>query len=341
MRILLLRRQKRKRKALRNDGRCKRITLREEELCGKIKKLVFSRKQKGLKVMRKFFAVALIFCMGCCFGCAKKSKEAVVAAVNGKEITLAKLDEKIEKMPEQYQAFASRHKKEVVEEMIAEQLLYEEAKKRRIDRDPEIRELMDEAVKKVLISKLIEDETKKSIPVSEDDIKSHYQEYKDRYMVPERIRASHILTNTEEEAQRAQEELRAGADFAEVAKRCSKDLTRDRGGDLGYFKRGQMIPEFERACFNLNVGEVSGVVKTRFGYHIIKVTDRKSATYHKFEDVEEGIRALISRQRQREKLEQFIKGLKDKAKIKINDKLLIAAPAEEEEAAQANSEQER
>lgn len=279
--------------------------------------------------MKRFFVAVLVLCIGCCFGCAKKPKQDVVATVNGKEITMTMVDDRIEKMPEQYQAFVSKHKREMVDEMLTEQLLYEEAKRRKIGYDPEVKELMDEAIKRVLISKLVEGETEKSIPVSEDDTRNYYEEHKDLYVLPERIRASHILTNTEEEARKAQEELKSGADFTEVAERYSKDLTKDRGGDLGYFKRGQMIPEFENACFNLSVGETSDVVKTRFGYHIIKVTDRQPATYRKFEDAKEMIRALISRERQREKLDELIKSLKDKAKIKINDKLLAPASAEE------------
>lgn len=294
-------------------------------------KLIISKiiERSRLK-MKRFLAIVLIFCVVYSSGCSRKPKEEVAAVIDGKEVTVAMIDERIEKMPEQYRAFATKHKKEVLDEMIAEQLLYQEARKRKLNEDPDIKELMDEAVKKVLLSKLVEDETKKSIPVSDDDVKKHYQENKEHYIIPERVRASHILINSEVEARKAQEELKAGADFAEVAMRYSKDLTKDRGGDLGYFKRGQMIPEFEKVCFDLKIGEVSDLVKTRFGYHLIKLTDRKSATYRDFEDVKERVGALLSRERQKQRLDDLIKGLKDKAKVKIDDKVFAAAPAEAE-----------
>jgi len=90
------------------------------------------------------------------------------------------------------------------------------------------------------------------------------------------VRASHILVVTEKEAKQVKARLDRGEDFAEVAKEVSKCPSAARGGDLGFFGRGAMVPEFEKAAFALEVGEVSGPVKTQFGWHIIMVTDKKS-----------------------------------------------------------------
>lgn len=263
-------------------------------------------------------------------GCAKKVDKDLVAVVNGKEITMMMLDEKIENLPEQYKAFASQYKKEVVDEMIVEQLIYEEAKRRRIDHDPEVKELIDEAAKKIIISRVIDDEMKKVSPISEDDLKAYYEENKDRYMNPEVVRASHILTSTEEEAMEAMKALSTDVDFEKAAKRFSNDLTKDRGGDLGYFKRGQMIPEFEKVVFSLRVGDMSGVVKTRFGYHIIKLTDYKAATYRDYEEVKENIEIILSRERQEERFKEFADTLRSKASIEINEEFLSAGTKGEE-----------
>lgn len=279
--------------------------------------------------------LVIICCISCIIGCAKKPKNEICAVVNGKNITMSMVDKKITNLPQYYQAFATAHKKEVLDDMVIEQLLYEEARKRNLEHNPEVRELINEAGKKILISKLIDDETMRSAPVSEDDIKTHYEQHKDQYLIPEMVRASHILANTEEDAKRLLEELNKGRDFAELAKQSSKDLTKDRGGDLGYFRKGQMIPEFEKACFSLKVGETSDIVKTRFGYHIIKLTDRKEALYRSLEEVKENIRTLISRDRQREKFEALVKKLKDRSKIKINDKLFAPPATEKKEAAAA------
>jgi peptidyl-prolyl cis-trans isomerase C len=274
--------------------------------------------------MRRWFIVTVILCTGLVFGCTRKPKEDVIASVNNKLITVSMLENKIENLPQYYQAFAAQHKKEVVDELIIEELLYEAAKKRKLDKDPDMRQLIADARRKILISRVIEDETKKSAPVSEDDVREHYEQNKEKYMIPEMVRASHILTSTEEEAYQAKGELERGADFAAVANEYSKDLTKDRGGDLGYFKKGQMIPEFESAAFNLNIGQISDVIKTRFGYHIIKLIDRKPAAYRGFDEVADEIRVSIMRDRQRQSFDAFAAQLREQADIKINQGALEA-----------------
>jgi len=278
--------------------------------------------------MRFVFVILLVLSVASITGCAKKSTGEVVATVNGKDITMSMVDDKIENLPSHYQAFAAQHKKEVVDEMITEELLYIEAKKRKLQNDSEVKALMDEAIRKVLISKVIEDEAKKSVPVSDDDVKTYFEQNKERYLVPEMVRASHILTSTEEEAKKAQDELNAGVDFTEVAKKYSKDLTKDRGGDLGYFKKGQMIPEFEKTAFSLEINQISDIIKSRFGYHIIKLSDRKPATYREFSEVKDNIRNLLTRNNQRKAFDEFANNLKNKAYIEIKEELLISPKPE-------------
>ena len=93
-------------------------------------------------------------------------------------------------------------------------------------------------------------------------------------MAPQ-ARASHILVKTEDEATRLLKRINDGEDFAEVAKRFSKCPSGKKGGDLGYFGKGQMVPEFETVCFSHDKGAIVGPIRTEFGFHIIKVTDRK------------------------------------------------------------------
>ena len=270
------------------------------------------------------FLVIMILSISMASGCAKKSAVDVVATVNGVPITVTMLETKIEKLPQYYQTFAVGHKNEIVNEMIVEELLYNEAKKRKLDRDPDIKNLINDATKKILISMIVEEQVKKSAPVSEDDVKAYYEDNKEKYVVPEMIKASHILTSTQEEAEKAKGELDRGAEFAAVAQEYSKDLTKDRGGDLGYFSKGQMIPEFEKTAFGLNIGQTSGIIKTRFGYHIIKLTDRKPAVYQSFDDVKDTIMTSIIRDSQRKSFDEFTNKLKDKAKISIDDKLVAS-----------------
>lgn len=89
------------------------------------------------------------------------------------------------------------------------------------------------------------------------------------------VKASHLLVKTEEEAKRIKEEILNGKEFAKAAKEVSLCPSGQNGGDLGYFSKGQMVKEFEDAAFSMNVGEISDPIKTQFGYHLIKLTDKK------------------------------------------------------------------
>ena len=146
------------------------------------------------------------------------------------------------------------------------------------------------------------------MPVAEVDdtaLRGYYAQNRDRFEVPDRIRASHILFMTdgeaeeelkesEAEAAKVLEEVRAGADFAARARRYSEDPgTADKGGDLGWVTRGQMVPDFEKQAFLLEAGQVSDVIKTEYGFHIIKVHERQSAQIQSFEEVREEIRAEL------------------------------------------------
>lgn len=270
----------------------------------------------------KYFILLLSIIITYTAGCAKiaPGKE-VVAVVNREKITMAMLDEKIDELPEYYQAAATRHKKEILDDLIVEKLLFEEAKRRKFHKDKEVRQLINKAAKKILIAKLLEAETSPKRPVSDEGVEQYYNQHKDQYLIQERVKASHILLSTEEEAKTVLDELKAGADFGEMAKKYSKDLTKDRGGDLGYFQRGQMIPEFEKVCFELAPGQMSSIVKTRFGYHIIKVTDKLPSKYKELSEVKEKIRTRLIEQTKQEQFGDFVKSLKNRAKITVKEEV--------------------
>lgn len=115
------------------------------------------------------------------------------------------------------------------------------------------------------------------IKITEEEIVSYFEENKADFDQEEQVQASHILVEDEETAKEVKRLLDEGGDFATLAKDYSTDGAAQYGGDLGYFGRGEMVEEFEAAAFSLAIGEISDPVKTQFGYHIIKVTDRKEA----------------------------------------------------------------
>jgi parvulin-like peptidyl-prolyl isomerase len=152
----------------------------------------------------------------------------------------------------------------------------------------------------------------KDIKISDDKMKDYYAVNKKNYEKPERVKASHILIRpdasptsptglTDEGAKKMAEDvlakLKAGQDFATLAKKYSADPgSGNKGGDLGWFSKGQMVPEFEKAAFALGKGATSGLIKTQFGYHIIKVTDKDKGFEATFDKVKDKIKAELEKQ---------------------------------------------
>jgi len=175
--------------------------------------------------------------------------------------------------------------------------------------------------------KLLEKEMEGKVEkVTEESAKSYYDENIKQFTNEEQAKASHILLDTrgKDEAGKAEAKTKAedllkqvkdGGDFAAIAKANSSCPSSAKGGDLGYFEKGRMVPEFSQAAFALKVGEVSDIVETQFGYHIIKLTDRKEAGVLKFEDEKDNIiEKLISNQK-REFAGKFIQSVKSEAKV--------------------------
>ncbi len=132
------------------------------------------------------------------------------------------------------------------------------------------------------------------IEISEEDMKAYFEENKESLGEAEEVKASHILVESEETAKEVKAKLNDGGDFAELAGEYSTDQgSKDSGGELGYFGRGRMVPEFEEVAFSTKTGEISDIVKTSHGYHIIKVEDKKEAKEATFEDSKEEIKDIL------------------------------------------------
>src|SRR5262249_37268829 len=142
------------------------------------------------------------------------------------------------------------------------------------------------------------------VKVSDDELRQYFEQHKDEYTLPERVKAQHILFKTQgktpEEIEKIKEKARGvlerakkGEDFGALAKQFSEDSTAASGGDLGDFGRGQMVPEFERSAFGLGVGAISDLVQTQFGIHIIKVNGKQERRERSFDELKEAIRPIV------------------------------------------------
>jgi len=179
------------------------------------------------------------------------------------------------------------------------------------------------------INKMVEAEVAAQTAPSDLQIREFYDKNPEKFKQDEAVRASHILFRVDEnadaatkkkamdQAQAVLKEARAGADFAELAKKHSADGSAQQGGDLNFFTKGQMVPQFDQAAFSMKPGEISDIVTTQFGYHIIKVTDRRPASTVPFEQVSARIKDFLTEQQKQKKADDFIQSLKQKAKIEV------------------------
>lgn len=188
-------------------------------------------------------------------------------------------------------------------------------------------ELRKELAKQMTKYQFEQDQFGDQTEVDASEVKAFYEDNPGQFEQPEQVRASHILVKvaedaSEDEKQTAREKLldakqriENGEEFSEVAREVSEGPSSERGGDLNYFGRGQMVPEFEEAAFNMEVGELSDIVKTSFGFHLIKKTDEKSATTVPFEEVEGDIRTHLERVKLQDAKKAFLDDKKQDAEI--------------------------
>ena len=173
------------------------------------------------------------------------------------------------------------------------------------------------------LDRLLQRLTAKVQPPKYKDVGDYYKKYKEQFLLPEMIRAAHIVKNvddkTDEQAalaamHEAEAELKRGVAFEEVADRYSDCA--GNGGDLGYFPRGEMVDEFDDVVFALGPNEKSGVFRTGFGFHIAKCYDRKPAGYRSLSEVRQDIERMLHGERKERALEQYVDNLKAKADIR-------------------------
>ena len=187
---------------------------------------------------------------------------------------------------------------------------------------------LDGVGKDLAIKAYVEQHIFKEMQVSDGELKKIFDESPERFSKPAEVHARHILlkvkpdakpeedAQAKERAEKIRQEAKQGnTPFDELAKKHSEGPSKEKGGDLGYFSKNQMVPAFGEAAFALQPGEISDLVKTRFGYHIIKVEDKRGGGKSNFEEVKEQVKFAVLAKKQREALEGHLKELRDKNKV--------------------------
>ncbi|MEJ6952509.1 peptidylprolyl isomerase [Natronospora cellulosivora (SeqCode)] len=155
------------------------------------------------------------------------------------------------------------------------------------------------------------------IALDDEAVENYYNENIEEFNRDEEVEASHILVETAEKAEEVMVKLNNGADFADMAREYSTDGSANQGGTLGSFARGVMIPEFENVAFEMEVGEISDIVETQFGYHIIKVTGSTEAGIVTLEEAREDIERVLLHQKEADAINSYIENLEEQADIEI------------------------
>lgn len=244
--------------------------------------------------------------------------DAVVAKVGNLEITQSELDLAVANLDPQLSQLPDEQKKvAALSGAIDVKLLAGNAEGEGLKDDPEFKKRMDFIADRELHNLYF----KKHVvdAVTEDEVKARYEKEIAALPKQEEVRARHILVKTEDEAKAIIADLDAGKDFVELAKAKSTDPNKSEGGDLGYFTKGRMVPEFEEAAFAMEKGSYSKTpVKTQFGFHVIKIEDKRDAAPPAYETVAQQVRQLVMR----DKYLEIIEKAKADQKVEILDEAL-------------------
>jgi peptidyl-prolyl cis-trans isomerase C len=285
-----------------------------------------------MRMARRVLFWGSIFLLTLQLGCEKPGKKELganeLARVNNVSISLEEFRQMSEKQPLEgkmrllnekgLRGFLDNY-------VITREVLYQEGKQKGLDRKKEIVAKVEDFKKAMVIDALLEEVLKGKGEVSESEIQKYYKENEDRFTEPREIKIRHIVVNSEPVLKEVLTKLSRGESFEKLASTYNVDKSREDGGDLGFIRRGQLAPsfaQFEEAAFSLRKkGEVSEVVKTPFGYHLIQLIERRGTALRPFDQVKEQIRFFLQEKKKQDAYLEYVKETKSRAKIIVNEKL--------------------
>ncbi len=237
--------------------------------------------------------------------------EKILATVNGKAITEADVDAFIAGMGQRGQAYQNpQGKTMVLEQLINKSLLVLDATRNLYERDPEFKAQL-QRVKEDLLANYAIEKAVRDVRIKDEDIQKYYEENKEQFKQGATVNASHILVGSEEKANELLAKIQAGdMTFEDAARQHSTCPSGKEGGNLGDFGRGQMVPEFDEACFSMEIGELRGPIKTQFGYHLIRLNSKGDAKDLSFAQVKDQLREKLLADKQQAAYQSKINQLK-------------------------------
>ncbi|CDM67356.1 peptidil-prolyl cis-trans isomerase [Clostridium bornimense] len=243
----------------------------------------------------------------------------ILAQIDDKVITESEIDSALKQLPQEQAMYFNTPdgRAQLLEQLVNFEVFLKYAKENNIEEEEEFKTQLKRVKEEILVqymySKIMREAT-----VEEKELEDYYNVNKDTFTEGESVRAKHILVATEDEALKVKKEIEEGLSFEEAAQKYSTCPSNVSGGDLGFFHAGQMVPEFEKAAFEAEIGDVTEPVQTQFGFHLVKVEEKKPAVVKSFEEVKDVIRKNILTDRQRYKVASKADELRKAYNVTIN-----------------------
>lgn len=258
----------------------------------------------------------------------EKQADPVWAMVNGVPITQSQLEPLVNNYRERSKkdTVGKEEKLKILHGAITRRLILQQKESDDIRKEERVVRQVKEFEDKLVVSAFLRKYVGTHLTVTDEEIKEYYQQNLYKFASPPKVKARHILLRNRKEAEQVLAKLRAGEDFAKLAKEYSIDLpTAREGGTMGIMEKGKALPELDRALFIMNVGEKSDIVETRFGFHILTVDEIITTQYRPIDEVSESIKKAITLQKEAEAFEEMYANMAKKAKIEIFEDRVQAA----------------
>ena len=289
-----------------------------------------------------FFSGVMVLCLSIAITTAVQAKEeeknGVIAQVGPYKLTVKDFEAQVKSLPPQFQMAIASNKQfrdNFLERWVQVTLMGLKAREMKLDQDPAVKKRLEDLKNALLAQEFSRRYIENKVKVSDEEVRAYYEKHKDQYKQEAQVKARHILIKVPaggdekawEEAKKKAMDIKKmaekGEDFGELAKKYSNDPgTKDRGGELGYFGKGRMVPEFEKVAFSLKPGEISDPVKTIFGWHLIQVEDVKAPQAKPFDEVENSVRQRVLQEKRQKELDKLLEDVKKRYQVKINKEVL-------------------
>jgi len=253
------------------------------------------------------------------------SEDEVVAVVNGAPIHHVQLEPLIAEYKKQSKKtqVSAEDKIQLLKNLIRRNLILQQDFTQNLRKSKDISNRVKEYEDKLVLEAYIKQHVVDFLTVSEEEAKQYYLKNLHQFASPPKVKASHILLRTETDAKQVLEKLQAGASFTELAKQYSIDLPMAfEGGSMGTITKGRTLPQLEETLFVLNEGEFSGIVKTQFGWHILRVDEKIPAQYIPYEEVRDRIKVILKREKEARAYDAMTQELEKEATITIYENRL-------------------